>query len=45
MLHAQRIQIRELVRAFFKGCEAVDLVAGDGEGVYDVIRRTLAKLG
>ena len=44
-LQTQRVQSLEQVRAFIEGSEAVDFVEGDREGVYDLVRRTLVKLG
>ena len=44
-LQTQRVQSLEQVRAVLEGSEAVDFVEGDREGVYDLVRRTLVKLG
>ncbi len=44
-LQTQRVRSLEQVRAFLEGSEAVDFVEGDREGVYDLVRRTLVKLG
>ena len=44
-LQTQRVRTLEQVRAFLEGSEAVDFVEGDREGVYDLVRRTLVKLG
>ena len=44
-LQSQRVQSLELIRAFLEGSEAAALVEGDREDVYDLVRRTLVKLG
>ena len=44
-LQTQRVQSLDQVRAFLEGSEAVDFIEGDREGVYDLVRRTLVKLG
>ncbi len=44
-LQTQRVRSLEQVRAFLEGSEAVDFVEGDRAGAYDLVRRTLVKLG
>ena len=44
-LQTQRVRSLEPVRAFLEGSEAVDFIKGDREGVDDLVRRTLVRLG
>ena len=43
-LQTQPVRTLEQVRAFVEGSESVDFAAGDREGAYALVRRTLVQL-